>query len=55
MTIAPLFDETVPRETVGVKGAHNIQIPTIEHVLSISLAMTFFSYRLTSFLKEEIR
>lgn len=53
MTVVPLFDETVPRETVGIKGAHNIQIPTIEHVLSISLAMTLLSYRLTSFLKED--
>lgn len=55
LTITPLFDETVPASTVGLTGSHNIVIPTVEHVLSISLAMTLLSSKLTSFLKEDIR
>lgn len=53
MTITPLFDEIVPKETVGLSGANNIVFPSGEHVLSISLLMTLFSFWVTSFLKED--
>ncbi|MFZ2026514.1 MAG: hypothetical protein WAV30_04480 [Microgenomates group bacterium] len=53
MTIRPIFDETVPKETVGLAGANNIVFPSGEHVLSISLIMTLFSHKITSFLKED--
>lgn len=53
MTIRPIFDEIVPTDTVELDGAHNRVIPSMGHVLSIALSMTFFSYQLASFLKED--
>ncbi len=51
MTIRAAFgDELVPSETIMVKGAYNITIPTIEHTLSIYLALTIFKKRLIKFL-----
>ena len=43
LTLRPLFDELVPSSTVSVPGAMNIILPTIEHVLSISFALTLYS------------
>jgi hypothetical protein len=56
LTIRPLFgDELVPADTVLVKSAKNIQIPTIEHVLSIAFAVTLFSQKIISFLQGKNR
>jgi pimeloyl-ACP methyl ester carboxylesterase len=42
MTIKPVFgDEAVPPETVGLKGAHNIEIYTAEHIISIGFSLLF--------------
>lgn len=53
MTVVPLFDEIVPKETVGLQGAHNRIFPSIGHVTSIALLMTLFSSQLTTFLDED--
>ncbi len=50
LTFRPLFDELVPSSTVPVLGATNVLLPTIEHVLSIALAMTLYSSRIRRFL-----
>lgn len=53
MTVYPKFgDELVAPDTVTLNGATNIQIPSIEHVLSIALALTIFSKPIVSFLNE---
>jgi|SaaInlStandDraft_3_1057020.scaffolds.fasta_scaffold16807_2 pimeloyl-ACP methyl ester carboxylesterase len=54
MTVSARFgDEYVPTDTSGLKGAHNIRIPTVEHVLSISMALTFFAYPIIDFLRRD--
>lgn len=51
MTVYPKFgDELVAPDTVTLSGAMNIRIPSIEHVLSIALALTIFSKPVISFL-----
>ncbi len=54
LTVRPFFgDELVPADTVSVRGARNIVIPSIEHALSIGLALSLFSSPLLAFLQEE--
>lgn len=51
MTIRAGFgDELVPPGTVTVPGAENIKIPTIEHTLSIYLALILFKQKIIKFL-----
>ncbi len=51
MTVrAMLGDELVPSDTTLLKDAYNIQVPTIEHMLSIAASLTIFSKRLIDFL-----
>jgi hypothetical protein len=53
MTVRAAFgDELVPASTITISDAHNITIPTFEHVLSIAFALTFFSKPLIRFLKK---
>ena len=53
MTVYPRFgDELVAPDTVTLAGATNIQIPSIEHILSIVLALTVFSKPIVTFLHE---
>lgn len=52
LTVSALFgDELVPADTSGLEGAKNIRIPTVEHGLSIGLALTVFSGAIFSFVK----
>jgi len=54
LTIRSLFgDELVPAPTSTINGAKNVTIPTIEHTLSIYLALSFFSEKITNFLKNQ--
>ena len=54
MTVRAMFgDELVPPETTILQGAYNTTVPTIEHVLSITAALTIFSQPLITFLKSE--
>jgi hypothetical protein len=54
LTVRSLFgDELVPSETTIIQGAHNTAIPTIEHGISITAALTLFSKPLIHFLKDE--
>lgn len=53
MTIRPFMDEIVPVSTTTVPSAHNIQIYSVEHMLSITLAMTFYVNHIVEFLKAE--
>lgn len=54
MTVRALFgDELVPADTAILHGAYNTVIPTVEHVISIALALTFFSHPLISFLTQD--
>ena len=53
MTVRAMFgDELVPPETTILQGAYNTRVPTPEHVLSISAALTAFSRPLIVFLKQ---
>jgi hypothetical protein len=52
MTIRPRFgDEFVKPEQVSVEGAKNSSLPTLEHLLTIMMALTFFSKATIKFLK----
>lgn len=52
MTVHAQFgDELVPPETTIINGAKNISIPTVEHIVSIGLALTLFSKPIIEFLK----
>ncbi|PJE62393.1 hypothetical protein COU88_05240 [Candidatus Roizmanbacteria bacterium CG10_big_fil_rev_8_21_14_0_10_39_6] len=52
MTVrAQIGDELVPPETATISGALNIQVPMVEHVLSIGSALTLFSKPIIDFLK----
>ncbi len=53
LTFRPLFDELVPSNTVSVLGGTNILVPAIEHLLSISLAMTVFSQKIVDFVLKD--
>ncbi|MFA6532685.1 MAG: hypothetical protein WCT22_01665 [Patescibacteria group bacterium] len=50
LTLRPIFDETVPPQTVPIIGARNIIVPSIEHVFSIALNMTLFKRRIIDFI-----
>ncbi|KKR15457.1 MAG: hypothetical protein UT42_C0001G0014 [Candidatus Falkowbacteria bacterium GW2011_GWA2_39_24] len=51
MTVRPLLgDELVPADTVIINGAHNVVIPSGEHVLSIALSLSLLSAEMISFL-----
>ncbi len=52
LTIRSLFDETVPISTISVRGAHNVQIVSVEHNLSIALALTVYSKIIVRFLQK---
>lgn len=51
LTLRPLYDELVLRDTVVVDGALNKTVPIIEHVLGISAALLLYE-PLIKFLKE---
>ena len=54
MTVSALFgDELVPADTSSLDGAYNLRIPTVEHVLSITMSLTFFVHPLIDFLRRE--
>jgi carboxylesterase type B len=53
LTLRPLFDELVPSSTVSVPGGRNILLPTIEHILSITLAMTLFSRKIVDLVQKD--
>lgn len=54
LTIRPLFgDELVPANTAVIDGGKNITIPTMEHSLSIYLALSIFSKPLINFLVDQ--
>ncbi|MCL5090634.1 MAG: hypothetical protein M1514_01345 [Patescibacteria group bacterium] len=53
MTIKPIWDEIVPASTVKIKGAKNILVPSIGHVLSISLSLSLFAYPIIEFIKSD--
>jgi len=53
MTVYPIFgDELVAPDTATLSGATNIRIPSIEHILSIALALTLFSKPVITFLNQ---
>jgi hypothetical protein len=52
MTVRALFDELVPNDTIVVEGAYNMKIPTVEHIFSITMALTLFLNHVISFLLE---
>lgn len=53
MTISPRYwDEYVPLDTIKLRGANNLVIPTVEHVFSIASALTFFAKPIIKFIKE---
>jgi hypothetical protein len=51
LTLTPLWDEVVPRETVWLEGAVNKTMPSIEHMVSGLLGMTIFSPMVIGFVK----
>jgi hypothetical protein len=53
LTFRPLCDELVPSSTVSVPGGTNILLPIIEHLLSITIAMTVFSRKIVDFVLKD--
>lgn len=53
LTLAPIWDELVPRSTVPLKGATNKIFLSAEHLLSGLLGVTLFSPVIMNFLKEK--
>ncbi len=53
LTMRALFDELVPSSTSILRGAINIQIPSVEHVLSIVSALTIYNRPIRAFLREK--
>lgn len=54
MTVRARFgDELVPADTAILAGAHNTTVPTSEHVLSITAALTVFALPLITFLQQD--
>ena len=51
LTIRPLYDEIVPVRTMTIKGAENKRINSVQHMVSISLALTLYSGIIAKFLK----
>jgi len=51
LTVRPLFDEVVPPSTVPILGARNDVVPSVEHVVSIVLAMTLFRRIIIEFIR----
>ena len=52
LTLRSLADELVPGETSTITGATNLRISSIEHMLSISLAVTLYSHTIKGFLRK---
>lgn len=52
LTVRAMFDETVPLSTTPLAGAKNIQVPLIEHTLSIYLGVLIYKRVITDFLRE---
>ncbi|MFA5135931.1 MAG: hypothetical protein WC489_00885 [Patescibacteria group bacterium] len=50
MTVSSLFDEAVPLSLMSINGAYNIRIISLEHAISIALALTLYSQKITDFL-----
>lgn len=53
MSIYPIFDNTVPVRDMKLPEVHLKLIPTLFHIPSIYLAITFYSRYITHFLKQE--
>lgn len=51
LTIRALLDEVVPTSTTTIQGATNIQVFSVEHMLSITAAMTIFVKPMIEFLQ----
>jgi pimeloyl-ACP methyl ester carboxylesterase len=51
MTLRARFDELVPSETSLVSGAHNILLPSVEHIFSIIIALVFYRRCIVDFVK----
>jgi hypothetical protein len=46
-------DELVPSETTIIEGATNIELPTLGHLLSITMALTVYASKIRKFLDYE--
>lgn len=55
MTLTPLWDEVVPKETVFLPGAVNKTFLSVEHIFSGLLGMTLYSPMVIGFVKEKAR
>lgn len=53
LNLIPIWDEVVPKTTVPVKGATNRTLPSVEHMLSGFIGMTFLSPIVMKFIKEK--
>lgn len=51
LTIRPFYDDIVPVRTMTIDGARNIRINSVQHMISIYLAMTLYSKTIANFLK----
>lgn len=53
LTIRGIFDEIVPLSTIHLEGGKNIQIPAVEHNVTIAMALVFYAKKITNFLKQK--
>ncbi len=53
LTIQPIFDEIVPITTMTIPGSRLMKIWSLEHLLSIGVAMTVYKAQIIQFLQDE--
>lgn len=51
MTIRPFYDDIVPVRTMTIDGAKNMRVNSVQHMISIYLAMTLYSGSIVKFIK----
>ena len=53
LNLIPLWDEVVPKPTVPLRGATNKTLPSVEHMFSGFMGMTFLSPMVMKFIKDK--
>lgn len=53
LTLRPVFDEVVPPNTVTIEGSTNEVLPSVEHIITIALAMTILKHKIINFILHE--
>lgn len=52
LTLKPLFDEIVPKQTTLVEGTSNVTVASVEHMITTGLCLTVYSKKIINFLQQ---